>query len=254
MKKPLRITLIVLGSIIGILLIGGIAGWIYLNRMFLDFEGDYANITDIREISNDAFSFKDRNGNGTLDIYEDTRRPLEERVEDLLSQMTIEEKIHLLKGSGIGSAVGGGDGVIPGAVGTIVPTPRLGIPTVYLSDGPAGLRIIPTREGEDRTYYCTAFPIGTLLSSTWNVDLVQEVGQAMGNEALEYGIDVILGPGANIHRHPFCGRNFEYYSEDPVLTGYIGAAMVNGIESNGVGTSVKHYVANNQEQSAHLMT
>ena len=168
--------------------------------------------------------------------------------------MTWEEKIHLLKGSGLASAMGAvepGEG-IPGAVGTIVPTPRLGLPTVYLSDGPAGLRIEPKREGEERTYYCTAFPIATLLASTWNEELVQEVGNAMGTEALEYGIDVILGPGANIHRHPLCGRNFEYYSEDPLLTGYMGAAIVNGIESNGVGTSLKHYVANNQETERNL--
>ena len=247
MKKGLKITLIVLGSLVMLLLIAGIGGWIYLKSSFLDFEDDYAENKDLREVTSDGYTFVDRNGNGSLDIYEDTRRPVHERVEDALSQMTIDEKIHLLKGSGLGSAMGRGDGVIPGAVGTIVPTPRLGIPTIYLSDGPAGLRILPTREGEDRTYYCTAFPIGTLLSSTWNTELVHEVGNAMGNEALEYGIDVILGPGANIHRHPFCGRNFEYYSEDPVLTGYIGAAMVNGIESNGVGTSVKHYVANSQE-------
>jgi len=251
MKKVLKITLIVLASLVVIIAIGGFGGWMYLKSSFLTFESNYAENLNIQEITVDGYAFPDRNGNGKLDVYEDNRRTLDERVEDLLAQMTLDEKIHLLKGSGIASAMGQGkpgEG-IRGAVGTIVPTPRLGIPTVYLSDGPAGLRIEPTRENEDRTYYCTAFPIGTLLSSTWNVDLVQEVGSAMGNEALEYGIDVILGPGANIQRHPLCGRNFEYYSEDPVLTGNIGAAMVNGIESNGVGTSVKHFVANNQESN-----
>ncbi|MEZ4830369.1 MAG: glycoside hydrolase family 3 N-terminal domain-containing protein [Bacteroidia bacterium] len=249
MKKGLKITLIILASIVLLAVIAGLGGWMYLKSTFLNFEKEYAENVAIKEVTVDGYSFMDRNANGELDIYEDDRKSTEERVEDLLSQMTIEEKIHLLKGSGLASAMGNSeDGTgIAGAVGTIVPTPRLGIPTVYLSDGPAGLRIEPRRKGEDRTYYCTAFPIGTLLSSTWNVDLVGEVGNAMGNEALEYGLDVILGPGANIHRHPFCGRNFEYYSEDPVLTGNIGAAMVNGIESNGVGTSVKHFVANNQE-------
>ena len=249
MKKFLKWTGIILGSLIVLLAIAGFGGWMYLKSTFLNFEKDFAENLDLKEITVDGYTFLDRNGNGQLDVYEDDRRSIEERADDLLSQMTLEEKIHLLKGSGMASGMGmvePGEG-ISGAVGTIVPTPRLGIPTVYLSDGPAGLRIEPKRKGEDRTYYCTAFPIGSLLSSTWNVDLVENVGKAMGNEALEYGIDVILGPGANIHRHPLCGRNFEYYSEDPVLTGEIGVAMVNGIESNGVGTSVKHFVANNQE-------
>ncbi len=249
MNKFFKWTLIVLGTLIVLVAIAGFGGWMYLKSIFLNFEKDWAENPDFKEITVDGYTFPDRNGNGKLDIYEDNRRSVEARADDLLSQMTLEEKIHLLKGSGMASGMGmvkPGEG-ISGAVGTIVPTPRLGIPTVYLSDGPAGLRIEPKRKGEDRTYYCTAFPIGTLLSSTWNVDLVEDVGAAMGNEALEYGIDVILGPGANIHRHPLCGRNFEYYSEDPVLTGYIGAAMVDGIESNGVGTSVKHFAANNQE-------
>lgn len=249
MKKWLKITLIVLGSILLLAIIAGLGGWFYVKSTFLDFEDDYVENLDLKEMTVDGYTFLDRNGNGELDVYEDNRRSTDERTEDLLQQMTIAEKIHLLKGSGMASGIGmlePGEG-IPGAVGTIVPTPRLGLPTVYLSDGPAGLRIEPTRKGEDRTYYSTAFPIATLLASSWNVNLVEEVGSAMGNEALEYGLDVILGPGANIHRHPLCGRNFEYYSEDPLLTGKIGAAMVNGIESNGVGTSVKHFVANNQE-------
>jgi beta-glucosidase len=249
MKKPVKTALIILASLLGLLLLAALLGWLYLNSILIDFEDAYVERRDLPVLTLDGYTFTDRNANGKLDLYEDDRRPVAERAADLLSQMTLEEKIHLLKGSGLASALGRvepGEG-IPGAVGTIVPTPRLGIPTVYLSDGPAGLRIEPTREGEDRTYFATAFPIGTMLASTWSTELVAAVGNAMGKEALEYGIDVILGPGANIHRHPFCGRNFEYYSEDPVLTGKIGAAMVNGIESNGVGTSVKHFVANNQE-------
>jgi beta-glucosidase len=249
MKKPVKITLITLSSLLGLIILLGIGGWIWVNSSFLNFEKEYVEKTEINEVTVDGYRFLDRNGNGKLDIYEDDRRPNYERVEDALSRMTIEEKIHLLKGSGLASAMGrvkAGEG-IPGAVGTIVPTPGLGLPTIYLSDGPAGLRLEPRRKGEDKTYFCTAFPIGTSLASTWNTDLIHQIGNAMGQEALEYGIDVILGPGANIMRHPFCGRNFEYYSEDPLLTGFIGAAMVNGIESNGIGTSVKHFVANNQE-------
>jgi len=249
MMKKVKVVLAVLGSLLVVLIILGITGSIYLKNTFLDFEEEYTALASVQEIEQDGHTFLDLNANERLDVYEDERMPLEKRVSNLLSQMTLEEKIHLLKGSGIGSAIGLNEpGVgIPGAVGTLVATPRLGIPTVYLSDGPAGLRIEPKRKGEDRTYYSTAFPIATLLASTWNQELVYAVGNAMGNEAAEYGIDVILGPGMNIHRNPLCGRNFEYYSEDPVLSGYIGAAIVNGIESNGVGTSVKHFVANNQE-------
>ncbi len=255
MKKTLKTVLRVFLSILGLALLIVIGIGIYFNSNAIHIEkNEKFKGPEIKELTENGYTFRDLNRNGDLDIYEDARNPLEERANDLLSLLTMDEKIHLLKGSGIKSAMGLGpsDEGVRGAVGTIVPISRLGIPTLYLSDGPAGLRINPTRKNDEKTYYCTAFPIGSLLASTWNVDLVEKVGDAMGNEVLEYGLDVILGPGANIHRSPLCGRNFEYYSEDPLLTGEIGAAMVNGIESHGVGTSVKHFVANNQETSRNL--
>jgi beta-glucosidase len=153
----------------------------------------------------------------------------------LVGQLTLEEKAALCLGSDFWHTA---------------PVPRLGIPAVLVSDGPHGLRRQPDagdHVGIGGSLPATCFPTAAALGSSWDTDLVRRVGEALGRECREQGVSVLLGPGINIKRSPLCGRNFEYFSEDPLVSGELGAAMVGGVQSQGVGTSLKHYAANNQE-------
>ena len=162
-------------------------------------------------------------------------------VQELLSKLSLEEKVNLVVG--VGRPYGpNGPKRIPGATGETRLVDKL--PRVVLTDGPSGVRI---EFVDGREWYATSFPSPVVLASTWNPEIVEAVGRAMGEEARDYGVDVLLAPGVNIHRHPLCGRNFEYFSEDPLLSGVIGAAFVRGVQSVGVGATPKHFAANEQE-------
>ncbi len=176
----------------------------------------------------------------------------EDNIDEVVQALTLEEKAKLLVGRN-DYTFGGYDNpkefvrfIAPSVSGYTQGIPRLGIPPTALVDGPAGV-VVVDRPDNKKHYCATGFPVGTSLACSWNTELVEQVGRAMGNEVLEYGLDVILAPGMNIHRSPLCGRNYEYYSEDPFVTGKIAAAYVRGIQSNGVGTSLKHFAANSQE-------
>jgi len=176
-------------------------------------------------------------------------------IDAVIKEMTIEEKANMLVGYSFGKSYWGlptnpdpnAGAIVLGAAGNTAKIDRFGIPHTVFADGPAGVHISEERLGDSKKYYCSGFPIGTLLASTWDTDLVHQVGIAFGSEVKEYGVDVILGPGMNLMRNPLCGRNFEYYSEDPFVSGFIAAAIIDGIQSNGVGVSPKHFAANNQE-------
>ena len=186
-------------------------------------------------------------------IYKDVKKPIEERIKDLISRMTLEEKIGMTVGDGKflpavdPKTIEVGKGIIIENQRAKLVIPRLSIRNTAMSDGPAGLNRHSRKEGENNYQYTTAFPSATALASTWNTSLVEEIGKAFGNEALEYDYDLVLAPGVNIHRNPKDGRVFEYYSEDPLLTGKMAASMVSGMQSYGIGVTLKHFGAHNQQ-------
>jgi len=156
-----------------------------------------------------------------------------DNVNDLVSQLTLEEKAGLLTGASPWRTLN---------------VDRLGLESIIVSDGPHGVRLSKDVETMiTESHPATCFPVAAALSASWDVELLDEMGQALADEAIALGSDILLGPGINIKRSPLCGRNFEYFSEDPVLAGEMAAALINGIQSKGVGTSLKHFAVNNQE-------
>ncbi|NOR75778.1 MAG: beta-glucosidase, partial [Draconibacterium sp.] len=186
-------------------------------------------------------------GNKSVDSESD-------KIETLIASMTIEEKIGMIVGDGRFVPKAN----IKGHETTEVPIanqnskmviPRLSIKTTALTDGPSGINKGPAPEGATDYTYTTSFPTSTCLAATWNPEMVENIGKAFGDELLEYDYDLVLMPALNLHRNPNCGRSFEYYSEDPLLSGKLAASMVNGLQSNGVGATLKHFLANNQESN-----
>ena len=188
-----------------------------------------------------------------LDVYQGTVT-----MEELLASLSVEEMSYIVEGLGWGGGsepiIGAQANSVKGAAGET--TSRYyetrAIPNTVLADGPAGIRITQSYTENGTTYYqyCTAFPIGTLIAQSWDKDVAKQFGEAIGEEMLEMGVTLWLAPGMNIHRNPLCGRNFEYYSEDPLLSGITAAATTLGVQSHeGIGVTIKHYAGNNQEDN-----
>ena len=167
-----------------------------------------------------------------------------DNIDEVIQAMTLEEKVRMCIGCGMAI---GDDAKFPGTAGRTYDIPRLGIPSVYLADGPHRLAMTTKRDFDSRFYYTTEFPSGTTVAATFNPEAAFKVGAALGEEVKDYGLDVLLAPGANLIRNVLCGRNHEYYSEDPVVTGKMAAAYINGVQSQGTGTCLKHFAVNNQE-------
>lgn len=168
-----------------------------------------------------------------------------ENIPEIIAALTPEEKVDLVVGCGAGW--GNPDAKFPGTAGWTRAVPRLGIPSIYFADGPQGVNMAQAREYDTADYSCTFFLSGSTLATSWDVEAAHAIGQAIGYELKERGLDVILGPGMNLHRSILCGRNQEYFSEDPLLSGKMAAAWIRGAQSNGIATSLKHFAVNNQE-------
>ena len=202
--------------------------------------------------------------------WADKDKNVDKEINRILKTLTVEQKAQLLVGDN--AVENSCSHIVPGAAGWTHSIESLGIPALNLADGPVGIRIDPVPSGNNKALYddngipianteivynndisnkyssyCTCFPSTTALAATWNPMSAYKQGQVMGKEGVAYGVDVILTPGINIMRNPLCGRNFEYFSEDPVIAGKLASSFINGVQENGIGTSLKHFVANNQQ-------
>ena len=207
-------------------------------------------------------------------------------LEELVAQLTVEEMADLCVGTERleegGNVIGSSSACVPGAAGdtTSALIEKRKIPNLILADGPAGLRLqthfktdkegnkLPGGEqfgmeiapfakeqpegAQDYYQYCTAIPIATTLAQSWDVDLIKRMGEIVGEEMEQFHIHLWLAPGMNIHRNPLCGRNFEYFSEDPYVTGCFAGAVLEGLHAAGVTGAAKHFCANNQEMRRHF--
>ncbi len=165
-------------------------------------------------------------------------------IDEIVQTMTLEEKCHLVLGCGMHF---NDEAKFPGTAGSTYAIARLGIPETYCADSQQGLRMDHHRDWDHRDYYPTDFVASMTLASTWDREAAYKVGQGIGNEVKEFGLDWILSPSMNLIRDALCGRNHEYYSEDPYLSGMIAAGYVNGVQSEGTAACPKHFIANNQE-------